>query len=58
LWPCQNARFDYEYERNGVCAVFMLHEPLRGWREVVVADQRIAIDFAHVGVAVAPSDVH
>ena len=26
----------------------MLNEPLRGWREVVVADQRTAIDFAHV----------
>jgi len=42
------ARFDYEYERNGVCALFMLNEPLRGWREVVVAGQRTAIDFAHV----------
>ncbi len=46
--PGRLARFDYEYERNGVCAVFMLNEPLRGWREVVVADQRTAIDFAHV----------
>jgi hypothetical protein len=42
------ARFDYEYERNGVCALFMLNEPLRGWREVVVTNQRTAIDFAHV----------
>jgi len=46
--PGRLARFDYEYERNGVCAVFMLNEPLRGWREVVVADQRTAIDFAPV----------
>jgi hypothetical protein len=46
--PGRPARFDYEYERNGVCALFMLNEPLRGWREVVVADQRTAIDFAHV----------
>ena len=46
--PGRPARFDYEYERNGVCAMFMLNEPLRGWREVVVADQRTAIDFAHV----------
>src|SRR6478752_2985535 len=46
--PGRLARFDYEYERNGVCAVFMLNEPLRGWREVVVADQRTAIDVAHV----------
>ena len=28
--------------------MFMLNEALRGWREVVVADQRTAIDFAHV----------
>jgi hypothetical protein len=46
--PGRPARFDYEYERHGVCAVFMLNEPLRGWREVVVANQRTAIDFAHV----------
>ncbi len=46
--PGRPVRFDYEYERNGVCAVFMLNEPLRGWREVVVADQRTAIDFAQV----------
>jgi hypothetical protein len=46
--PGRPARFDYEYERNGVCALFMLNEPLRGWREVVVADHRTAIHFAHV----------
>jgi len=46
--PGRPARYDYEYERNGVAAVFMLTEPLRGWREVVVGDQRTAVDFAHV----------
>jgi hypothetical protein len=46
--PGRLARFDYEDERRGVCALFMLTEPLRGWREVVVADQRTAVDFAHV----------
>jgi len=46
--PGRPVRFDYEYERNGVCALFMVNEPLRGWREVVVADQRTAIDFARV----------
>jgi DDE superfamily endonuclease len=44
----QPARYDYEYARNGVSAVFMLTEPLRGWREVVVGDHRTAVDFAHV----------
>ena len=31
--PGQPARYDYEYERHGVAAVFMITEPLRGWRE-------------------------
>ena len=44
----RQARFGYEYERNGVRALFMLNEPIRGWREVVVADQRTGVDFAHV----------
>ena len=46
--PGRPVRFDYEYERHGVCALFMVNEPLRGWREVVVGDHRTAIDFAHV----------
>ena len=46
--PGQPARYDFEYERHGVCALFMVNEPLRGWREVVVGDQRTAIDWAHV----------
>ena len=46
--PGQPARYDYEYERNGVANLFMITEPLRGWREVVVGDHRTAIDFAHV----------
>jgi DDE superfamily endonuclease len=46
--PGQPARYDYEYERNGVANLFMITEPLRGWREVVVGDHRTAIDFAQV----------
>jgi hypothetical protein len=46
--PGRVARVDYEYVRAGVFAMFMVTEPLRGWREVVVADQRTAIDFADV----------
>jgi len=46
--PGRPARFDYEYERRGVSAVFMLCEPLRGWREVSVSDHRGTVDFAHV----------
>jgi len=46
--PGRPARFDYEYDRRGVSAVFMLCEPLRGWREVSVSDHRGMVDFAHV----------
>ncbi len=46
--PGQPTRYDYEYRREGVCALFMLTEPLRGWREVVVSDRRTAVDWAHV----------
>jgi hypothetical protein len=41
-------RYHYEYLRHTVSALFILDEPLRGWREVVVADQPTAIDWAHV----------
>jgi len=46
--PGQPAREDYEYVRNGVANLFMVCEPLRGWRHVTVTDQRTAVDFAHV----------
>ena len=45
--PGESARFDSEYKRNGVSNLFMIFEPLRGWRHVKVTDQRTAIDFAH-----------
>jgi hypothetical protein len=32
--PGQPAREDYEYVRNGTANLFMLSEPLQGWREV------------------------
>lgn len=44
--PGQPARYDYEYERHGVCNLFMISEPLRGWRHVEVTDRRTAIDYA------------
>jgi hypothetical protein len=46
--PGQPLRYDYEYERHGQCALFMLNEPLRGWREVIVGDHRRALEWAHV----------
>ena len=46
--PGQPAREDYEYKRNGTANLFMLFEPLAGWRHVEVTDRRTKIDFAHV----------
>jgi len=40
-------RYDTEYERNGVSNLFMMFEPLSGWRHVEVTDHRTAIDWAH-----------
>lgn len=44
--PGQRERFDYEYARNGTANLFMLSEPLAGWRHVLVTDRRTAKDFA------------
>jgi hypothetical protein len=46
--PGQVERFDYEYVRNGTANLFMLFEPLAGWRHVAVTDRRTAADFAEV----------
>jgi hypothetical protein len=40
------ARYDYEYERNGVCNIFMFYEPLGGKRYVAVSDHRKKSDWA------------
>lgn len=39
-------RYDNEYERNGVSAIFMFFAPLDGWRHVEVTDRRTAEDWA------------
>jgi hypothetical protein len=46
--PGQPARFDYEYVRNGTANLFMIFEPLLGWRHVKVTERRTAKDFAEV----------
>jgi hypothetical protein len=45
--PGRCARQDYEYLRQGVCNVFLVCEPLRGWRQVTVSARRTRIDWAH-----------
>lgn len=39
-------RVDYEYERAGTASIFMFCEPLAGWREVHVREQRTKVDWA------------
>lgn len=39
-------RVDYEYERAGTASIFMFCEPLSGWRQVTVREQRTKIDWA------------
>lgn len=46
--PGSPAKEDYEYERNGTANLFMLFEPLAGWRHVKVTERRTKIDFAHL----------
>ena len=46
--PGRPERFDCEYVRNGTANLFMLSEPLLGWRTVFVTERRTAVDFAEV----------
>lgn len=41
-------RVDYEYERAGVANVFMLTEPLSGWRQVTIREKKTKVDWAIV----------
>lgn len=40
-------RYDTEYERNGVCNIFVAFEPLKGKRRLKVTDHRTKKDWAH-----------
>jgi transposase len=44
--PGRVRRYDYEYERNGTANLFVMCQPLAGWREVKVTDHRKKVDFA------------
>jgi hypothetical protein len=46
--PRRPERIDYEYVRNGTANLFLISEPLTGWRHVEVTDRRTAKDFAAV----------
>jgi len=44
--PRKPERRDGEYVRNGTCSIFVLTEPLAGWRHVTVRERRTRIDWA------------
>ena len=39
-------RYDFEYERNGVCNVFMFFEPFNGKRTIQITQRRTKVDWA------------
>ena len=39
-------KHDYEYERKGTCCVFIVCEPLAGWRYVEIRERRTKVDYA------------
>jgi hypothetical protein len=45
--PGQRERHDYEYQRCGVCNVFMASEPLTGRRITKVTERKTEVDWAH-----------
>lgn len=44
--PGRLALQDYEYKREGTANIFMVVQPLRGWRHGEVTEQRTKLDFA------------
>jgi transposase len=44
--PGKPERVDYEYERRGTTNLFLVTEPLTGWRHVDVTERRTKHDFA------------
>ena len=47
--PGHPARQDYEYERNGTANLFIVSEPLAGWRHISVTERRTRLGALHKG---------
>ena len=48
MQPGRAARYDYEYQREGVCNIFMVFAPLLGWRWTQVTARRTYQDWAYL----------
>jgi hypothetical protein len=44
--PGRDERRDYEYERRGTANLFVMVEPLAGWRHVAVTERHTKLDYA------------
>lgn len=44
--PFHAKRVDYEYEKAGTVSLFMLTEPLSGWRKVSARQRHTKVDWA------------
>jgi transposase len=56
--PGKPARYDYEYERCGVCNLFLAVEPLAGQRLIQVSQRKTKSDWAHFVQALAERYSH
>jgi hypothetical protein len=46
--PGSVEKVDYEYVRKGTCSIFMLTEPLAGWRHTIALERRTMQDWTNV----------
>ena len=46
--PGRPERFDYEYKRKGTRNLFMLCEPLTGWRHVAVTERELLSNLVEI----------
>lgn len=46
MQPGSDTKEDYHYDREGVQALFMFFDPIRGWRQVSSREHRTRIDWA------------
>jgi len=53
--PGRLVRYDYEYERMGVCNIFMANEPLVGTRMVKITERKTISDWAYFAKDIADS---
>lgn len=46
MQPGQPVRYDYHYKRNGTRNLFVLFQPLAGWRHIKITERRTIVDYA------------